>query len=333
MTLIREKSRKSIRLDYENQIKSLVWRGDDLVDLVSGGILIDTSQGRLTGPSVTFGYKFDSAVLSNDGKYAVLYERFGTKAVVLEGMRHVRELNRSYYHADVYEYPFCFIKLRDDSWGIVHCPEEYNVIEIERIDDGKRITVKNRSDVDFFQSRLEISPDQKWLLSAGWVWHPLDSILLYDLSTRLEDPPLLSQVWQDELSDIGLWEVNNATFLSDSRLLLSGKGDQVDEDASDEIALVVYDLTQNKMQSRVEIGEPTGKLMAVDSSHAICFFRHPKLIEISTGQVKQRWDDIETDDSDSSISFLNKHSIMAFDSINKRFAVASGSSIEIVQLY
>jgi len=53
--------------------------------------------------------------------------RAGTKALLLEpGGKFIREVNRSYYHAEAYRYPLALFTLPDGRTGLVHCLEEYN---------------------------------------------------------------------------------------------------------------------------------------------------------------------------------------------------------------
>lgn len=318
-------------MEHENQIKSLCWSGDNLIDYVGGISTIDL-EGNISQPRVNFTYRFDGAIASPDGRYAVIFEYFGTKGLLLRDGKIHRELNRSFYCADAYEYPIAFVNLGSGSWGIVHCPDDYNVIEIESAETGERLTKPDRKHVDFFQSRLTISPKNRWLLSAGWIWHPLDSIMLYDLSEGFEDPRFYSGHWDGGLGDLSFWEICNAVFLSDDRLLVSGAGDQTHEDNSDEIAVGIYDLTKLEIISRKPIIEPTGELLPISDDLAVSFYQHPKILNFKTGQIEFRWDDIETDKKNSSISFLDKRTIIAADIRQKRFAVATPRSIEIVLL-
>ena len=52
-----------------------------------------------------FGFSFDGAIYFRNGGYAISDQRLGTKAIILKDDQILREINRSYYHADVYEYP------------------------------------------------------------------------------------------------------------------------------------------------------------------------------------------------------------------------------------
>ncbi len=163
---------------WKRQVETLCWQGEFLVDYV--GINKYSLSGEIVNRGVNWAYRFDKAVSSPDGKYSVILENYGTKGLVLEGDRLIREINRSYYCAESYEYPLTIFHSLNKRICLAHCPEEYNQIEIEDIETGKRLT-SDRETHDFFQSRLQASPNGKYLLSAGWVWHPVDMVEVYDL--------------------------------------------------------------------------------------------------------------------------------------------------------
>ena len=166
---ITEKETFRIPVKEGQRILSLCWRGAELVDLASGG-----TRYRLDGtvelPGVFFAYHFNRAVVSNDGNYSVIYEALGTKGLVLRGNKPVREINRSFYHAHVYEYPFAIIHLPDGRTAIAHCPDAYNKIKIEEIESGQRLTAREGDAADFFHSRLQATPDSEFII--GFHEHP-----------------------------------------------------------------------------------------------------------------------------------------------------------------
>lgn len=82
----------------EAKAASLTWCGDALVDWVSGGNVFHLD-GRRKEPRISWGFPFDAACATEDGEYAVIYQRTGTKGLLLREGKIVRELNRSYYHA------------------------------------------------------------------------------------------------------------------------------------------------------------------------------------------------------------------------------------------
>lgn len=324
-----EKARYSIPLAYENQLRSLCWVNNSLIDY-AGGLATFHLDGTKTDRKISVGGLFDNAVSTSEGEYAVIYQTLGTKALILKQGNLLREINRSYYCAEAFEYPVTFLNV-DEKVCIAHCPDEYNVIEIEEVETGIRLTEKERPQHDFFQSRLQISPNRKILLSAGWIWHPIDAIELYNLSESISEPHLLSPFGGENLENIDLWEINNAVFINDKQLLLSGTGDSENEDVSEEMSIVVYDLEKQIVASQVKINEPTGLLMALNENFAVGFYEHPKLFDLTSGEIIHRWSDISTDKRNSSIVWgIDNLSKIALDKENKRFAVGTKNSIEVV---
>ncbi len=65
----------------------------------------------------------------------------------------------------------------------------YNRLEIEDARTGEPLTAgPEREPDDFFHSRLAVSPSGRYLLSAGWVWHPWGCLVVFDLRQALADP-------------------------------------------------------------------------------------------------------------------------------------------------
>ena len=159
-----------------SDVRSLHWHGDLLVDWASGGIRY-ALDGRERGHWGTPKYRCDSAVVSPSGDFVVLYEKLGTKALVLAGNHVIRELNRSYYYAEAYEFPLAVFRVADGREVIAHCPNSYNRIEIDDLVTGRRLTRPGGPELsDFFHSRLAANEAGTMLLSAGWIWHPLESL-------------------------------------------------------------------------------------------------------------------------------------------------------------
>ena len=102
------------------RVRSLTWVNDTLIDFAAGGVRYELDGSRSEAP-VYWAYPFDSAVAA--ANFAVLYTRLGTKAVLLKDGKILRELNRSFYHAHVYEYAVCLTE-HDGRMLLVHCPED-----------------------------------------------------------------------------------------------------------------------------------------------------------------------------------------------------------------
>jgi hypothetical protein len=145
-------------------IRSLCWRGDQLVDWVGGGRAF-TTNGAEQPANVRYAYRFDAVTASPDGRFAVIYERLGTKGLLLREGRVLRELDRSFYQAEAYEYPVALFNGPDGRVLLAHCPGNYCRIELEEAETGRSLTASaERKPSDFFHSQLAASPHGKRLL-------------------------------------------------------------------------------------------------------------------------------------------------------------------------
>ncbi len=217
-------------------VRSLVWSGNELIDWVAGGARYGLDGSTRRG-SVNYAYRFDAAVASTDGNFAVIYERTGTKGLVLRQSKIVREISRSFYHAHVYEYPICLWTREDGRNLMSHCPEGYSQIDIEDVETGERLTeTSEREFVDFFHSRLRVNPAGTRLLSAGWVWHPVDCVKFLDIPQKPEDTGALDRRWEASIHEhhMGYIEECAACWQADDRLIVAaGREEEPPEDDED----------------------------------------------------------------------------------------------------
>src|SRR5215469_10202651 len=121
---MRETSRVELAFPHA---RSLVWHDGMLVNVAAGWMTYPFDGSKPARQFGGYGPWFDAAVMAPGADVVALVASTGTKALVLEpGGRVIRELNRSFYHADVYRYPLTLFTLPDGRTGLVYCPEEYN---------------------------------------------------------------------------------------------------------------------------------------------------------------------------------------------------------------
>lgn len=317
-------------------VRSLCWRGDELVDWVNGGSSW-APDGSFQPPALDLGTAgFDAALSDPTGRWSMVYERTGTKGLLLRDGKILREISRSDYKADAYMFPVCLFLGPEGRVLLAHCPEAYNQIEIEDAETGERLTrSKSRDPSDFFHSRLSSSPNGKRLLSAGWVWQPWDAVVFFDVATALSDPSSLDhgQGARDSL-DVDFPEESSAAWLDDDQILLGSSGDEgCHEDGGlPPVGLAVYDLESCAYTQRVQLGYPPGAMMPVGLDHVLSFFQHPRLISLRSGRVVHEWPDLATGELISSIVWDRRSPAIALDAARARFAVADGNAVEVVTL-
>ncbi|MGA2229445.1 MAG: hypothetical protein ABSH22_00835 [Tepidisphaeraceae bacterium] len=318
-------------------VRSLCWSGDLLMDWAGGNRVFhlgvpDTSRGR----RVNWAYRFDAAVQSPSGRFAAIYERLGTKAIILDRGKMVREINRSFYHAHDYEFPIVLFNHPERGELIAHCPDCCAQIEIEEIATGNRLTKSpNRKPAEMFHSRLAVSPCQTELLSAGWVWHPLNMAWVWRIDEALADPSVLDSERQP--SRACDCEISSAAFIDEQRILLTSSP-KAEAFGNEKIPvfgpghLAVFNLDSNIFETISRIDEPIGNMLWLGDGNIVSFYENPKVIEVKTGEVVFRWPDINTGKQDSSIiHHLGPPPPLAIDHVHKRFAVAAIDKITVIQ--
>jgi hypothetical protein len=323
-------------------IHSLCWRGEELVDWVGGGRAF-AMNGSERRAKVYHPYRFDAVTTSPDGRFAVIYERLGTKALLLRDGRIVRELDRSYYFANTYEYPVALFNDADGRVLLAHCPKEYCRVELEEAESGQPLTASTeRKPSDFFHSRLAASPHGKRLLSAGWWWHPLGVVAWFDVAQALADPHHLDS--GDMLPhgiDPCLTEDSSACWLDDDCIAVAASAepeqDEVEDDGRLRLrprGLAVYDVVRRTYLQTFQFDESLGTILALGRRHVLSLYRHPKLIDLSTGKIIHVWTELQSGQQDGSIVWgLDddaKPPPMALDPAGKRFAIVNGDIVTLI---
>jgi hypothetical protein len=325
-------------------VASLAWCGEKLVDWI-GGSRVFHLDGKCEDARVIWAFSFDAVRSTSDGRYAILYQRLGTKALLLRDGQYLRELNRSFYHAHVYEYPVCIWQATDGRTLIAHCPERYCRIDIEDAETGACLTEGIRNPQDFFHSRLMVNSTGTRLLSAGWLWHPCDAVAYYDMAEALRNPTHLDGFPNAAPGSryVGLAEENSACWQTTERVLLSGSAEE-DDHQEEEIAeigeprlhargLAVYDVGSRTYVKSAVLAEIAGTTMPIGESHLISFYRYPKLISLDSGEVVAKWEHLDTGNQTSSIIGRDTRiPPLAIDVEHRRFAVHGPDGIHVVQV-
>lgn len=322
------------------RVRSFVFDGDSLVDWVGGGRRF-ALDGTVHHARVTYAFDFDSACATRGSRLVAIYQKLGTKGVVVdaETAHVIREFDRRFYHANAFAFPVGLVE-RDGRTLLVHCPADYNRIEIDDALTGERLTASTgeRSPGDCFHSRFALNPSGTRLLTAGWVWHPWDVVGWFDVERALVDPTHLDRPLSvDGGVHLGVVEETSAAWVDDDHLLIGSS----DEPADDEDAgpaprlrpngIAVVDVrTQQVVRSGV-LGHPPGRMMPVGHDMVVTFFGHPRLYDLASMSLVSEWPDLPTGNHTSSIQHhLPPEPPMALDADGRRFAVAVDDEIVVV---
>ncbi|SEO45878.1 hypothetical protein SAMN05192574_108159 [Mucilaginibacter gossypiicola] len=310
-------------------LKTISWLNDSLIDWADAAREYTMDGRQIQHSQRSYIYSFNGAITSESGEYAFIYQKLGTKGLLLKNGELLREINRSYYCADVYEYPATFITIEGITY-LVHCPSEYCRLDFENAETGEIITdVSGRNPSDFFHSRLEVSPSGKYLMSKGWHWHPCDHIEVFKIKDCINNPVLLDN---SALFPKVTAEVCTASFINDTKVLI-GSSDEIFNNGwtyFPEKHIAIWDLTTNQISVPVKVGAEFGNLFSINGELAWDTFKFPKIININTGEVLEKAESVNSGGQRSSIVNKEELAQIVFNSQTKQLAIANGESIEIL---
>jgi hypothetical protein len=307
--------------------QSLVWFDGRLSDPVSGRWW--DADGSEDNGSFMLGSPFDQAFTF--GQYLAVYVERGTKALLFKGDQMLGEMNRSYYQADVYDYPITLGTLPDGRTVLIHCPYEYNVLEIEDAETRESLTERDNEADDVFHSRLEVSPDGRRLLSVGWIWHPYATLKVFDLAAVLRDPALLDGKGETPPADDLDGEVAGACWLDADRIAVSTSTEMlITKESRSELG--VWSLAESAWTQRHRMSFPLGQLIACGET-VISLYGHPRQISIATGEIVAEWPEISLPEREFCYGVTHIPSpVAALHPDGTRLAVAQESGIAILEL-
>jgi hypothetical protein len=327
-----------LNLDHDSRIiectnvSPLTWDVDDLVEPTTGRrIVLDQP---VPERAFFLGYPFDRGLCARglDAFWTLAYDNRGTKAVLYKNWKEHRELNRSYYFAKDFDYPIALTSINDGRVVIVHCPNSFDTIEIEDAETGEMLGKKKSKEMEF-QSRLSVSPDGRFLLSAGWFWHPLGGAWLC---------PINAIVGADEHrgAEVGFSfgaEVDAAAFLGNDHVVVSSTSEVVNHETPvsglGPLQLGLWSIAESRWVSIVPLKEATGTIMPW-RDWVISFHKHPKAIELATGKVVHVWDQLDSGIQIGSIELGDPPPpVMALNPRKGMFAVCGSNAINVVSLH
>jgi len=309
---------------------TISWLNNSIIDWYDGGRRYELDGKNTQLGPYGYAYPFDRSITSRNGEYAFIYHNRGTKGLLLKNGKILREINRPHYHADTYEYPAAFYTSANGNTYLIHCPLEYCRLDFEEVETGKIVTdVTGRAPVDIFHSRFSLSPDNTFLMVRGWAWHPLDMIRLYDIEACLADPKLLDT---GIYSNNGPWEKSIGCFINNDEVLLGS----LEFDPDDDFPLhhiCTWNFKTGGISNPVKVSEPFGNIVGVHNGIAWDFFNYPKIIDVATGNVIDKMEDVPTGNQVSSIiHHLDTVPPILYNPDLNAVAVAIENTIEVFSL-
>ncbi len=329
-------------------VASLTWQNNSLIDWIGGGrrFFLD---GRHMAAQHQLSGRFSDVTVSPNGRYVVLYQKFGTQALLLVAGREPIRLRRSDYRADITPYPICLWTDPTSKHTLMaHCPEQHDRLEIDDLDTGRRLSGGvSRDPIGYFHARLSVNPDASCLMSDAWVWTPWDCVGVYDLRRVFHNPAALDafQYQAGHSRDTFYAEESFGCWQSSQRILVTGSETAEAEDANDQIAkrgtrllpfgIASYDLARRRYVQSIQCDHPPGVIMPIGEHHVVSFYDHPKLICLETGNVIQAWPELPTGHETGSALYEEQDTqvpIKAMDPKQGRFAVVKDGNIHVVTI-
>jgi hypothetical protein len=266
-----------------------------------------------------------------DGNYVFIYQKLGTKGVLLRNGELIREIIRSFYCASAYEFPVAFITL-DNKTYLIHCPIAYNQLDFEDVETGEVITnIKGRKSDDRFHSRLEVNPEGTLLMSRGWVWHPMDEITVFNIRECFRNPLLLDS--PQFYPNVGV-EIVTASFIDENTIVIGSSNEVFDDDKIEKLPtnhICVWDVKADQLSKPIEVKADFGNLFAINSHYIWDLFCFPKIINIKTGEIKEQNKTINSGKQKSSvISATGDFPSIIFNKQTKQIAIKANEKIEVL---
>lgn len=202
-----------------------------------------------------------------EGRFAAIVEQRGRRGAVMEvaSGRVTMELDRQDGCVEHHDFAVGFV--RDEGRvRIVHATD-WNRLDVSDAETGALRTARGPTSyvegearpahyLDYFHGGISISPDGRWLVDDGWVWHPVGVLQVNDLRRWLRE-----DVWETEdgarrLRAIdGLWDLGRC-FVDARTLAVWGYG-ACDDAMIDAVQL--FDL-ETARRVRWFAGPPRGQL-------------------------------------------------------------------------
>ena len=313
-----------------SNIETLCWSNNILTDWANCGTQYHPDLTVTELNSIRYGNGFfNSSITSDDGKYVVLYQKFGTKGIILKNGLIIREINRSFYYANDCEYPVCIFSINNRTI-LAHCPINYNEIVFEDIESGVNLIDFNDSESsDFFHCNFETNDDNTFLISKGWYWHPVFSIKLYNLNEIFNNKKFVEyeNVFLELKADIC-----GASFIDNQNILLGINSLNLNKEIINNCKVTIFNIVNNSFSEFKNLNFEIGKdVFVINEMLAWDFYKSPKIFNYKNGDLVKIFDDIFTGyENCNYINETEEFIKILFNKNDKSVAIIKPNGIEIL---
>jgi hypothetical protein len=194
------------------------------------------------------------------GRFAAVVNDYGKRGLLIDLQHGVvtRTLSSGDYYPDTVPFSFAFVSVRGRTLGIHRT--DWNRLDISDPATGELLSERGPTKhkegepqpphyLDYFHGALHVSPNGNYILSDGWVWHPIGIPTIWHVENWC-----ISNVWESEDGPSKLdicardyyWD-HAICWIDDKRLAIGGIGED-DEQMID--GARIFDITLPKAPSQ-----------------------------------------------------------------------------------
>lgn len=141
--------------------------------------------------------------ISEDKRFLGVVNTFGQDGIILDlsNQKITIQLDRGQYRFEHSHFPIAFFKLEHRTL-VIH-GTNWNRLDISDPATGELLTKREYQQIegqkrpehylDYFHGRLHISPDNQLVAEDGWIWHPIGSVRVWNLSNWIKN-----NIWESE---------------------------------------------------------------------------------------------------------------------------------------
>lgn len=235
--------------------------------------------------------KLDNISIYSYKEYCALVENRGIHGLVIHFPRpeFKKTLLRGEYQVTHCSFPIGFYGDRGQTF-LLH-GTEWNRLDITCLDTDELLTKREidyetkTNYVNYFHSRLSISPNEKRFLSNGWAWHPVDVITCYDLRSFISHYELSQRTFDFPETTGYLWD-RPLVWTNSTTVAIGYNKKEADEEGTHPSELIFINTNDDKEVKRIpfdafglnDYGEIEGQLFSKRSDKMlICLSKNKGL--------------------------------------------------------
>lgn len=169
---------------------------------------------------------------------------------------------------------------------------------------------------------------------CGWAWHPVDTVELFEIAECFKNPFLLDK--SSLYPDFGT-EINSASFIDNDKILIASSDEEPFNDEEPPILpqkhIAVWNFLTNEISKPIKVNGEFGNVFAINDQLAWDMFKYPKIINIQTGEIESKIEEINSGLQTSSILYgdIDKYPQICFDKASSQIAIKIDSTtIEVL---